>query len=203
MNNDELDRLLRMAQVPDRPAEYWEEFPERVSRDLARPSCPARQLPVRSLSWAWALGLAAVCILVGLLVGHRFGREDLAESSGALLESEKLVREVLTLFPNRVRAIVKDASGFHLVLSEGADVPASTPLWMKICQGDHCTSVITFSGQELWVAEQAVTVLLDAKNNIIVIGDRFAWKSNEAEAGLPDLRIQARYLELASRWGER
>lgn len=198
MNDSELNRILKSAETPQRNDEYWKDFPGQVARQLKRPLPPER----RAAGWwprlAWAGGLAAVCIVVGFIVGHRSGHNETANGNGQLLQSGKLINEVMTMFPNRVRAIVKDESGIRLVLSEAEDVPAATPLWVKICKGAHCTTFVTFSGQEVEVAGQKLTVLADSANGVLLVGDHFAWASDDAKAGVRDLKIQARPLELAS-----
>jgi hypothetical protein len=87
----------------------------------------------------------------------------------------------------------------QLVLSDAEDVPVSTPLWVKVCQGEHCTTLVTFSGQELQIAGQKMTVLADAEGGVILSGDRFAWSSDGPKSGTHDLKIQARALQFASR----
>ena len=199
MNDAELNRILKSAAPPEREREYWEEFPDRVSRQLNRP-LPRERRPVNWLPrLAWAGGIAVVCLLAGLLVGHRLGQQETANGNGHLLQSEKLIREVMAMFPNRVRAIVKDETGMQLVLSDNADVPTSTPLWVKISRGKASTTLVTFSGQEVEVAGQKLTVLANAEDGVILVGDRLAWASDETGAGLQDLKIQARAIQIASR----
>lgn len=199
MNDAKLNRILKSAEPPRRPDEYWQDFPDRVVRQLNRPMPPehraARWLP----RLVWAGGVAAVCIIVGFILGHRFAGPESADGNGQLLQSEKLIREVLAMFPNRVRAIVKDESGIQLVLSDADDIPDSTPLWVKVCRGEHCTTLVTFSGQELQIAGQKLTVLSDASGGVILTGDRFAWASDDPKPGTQNLMIQARALQFAAR----
>jgi hypothetical protein len=105
-----------------------------------------------------------------------------------------MLREVLTLFPNRLRAIVQDERGVRLVLSDQADVPASRPIYVHICTGGHCSSLVTFSGQELDIAGQRVTILTNAKEDVIVAGNRFAWSSERPGDAVGGLKIEAREL---------
>jgi hypothetical protein len=105
-----------------------------------------------------------------------------------------MLREVLTLFPNRVRAIVQDEHGVQLVLSDQADVPASTPIYVHICDGKQCSSLVTFSGQELEIAGQKITVLSDAQDGIILEGNQFVWSSSARNFAQGGLKIEARRL---------
>lgn len=99
------------------------------------------------------------------------------------------------MFPNRVRAVVQDDHGLHLVLSDKDDVPASTPLWVKVCNGKHCSAVVTFSGQQIEVDHQDVTVLADPEGKIILAGDSFLWSNGQPMlAGNGKLKIEAKAL---------
>lgn len=196
MNNTELNRLLKNAKLPPRSKEYWEEFPDRVARELRRPLPERRQ----SASWvprlAWAGAFAVVCILIGFGIGQRQGR-DTALAENGLLQNRQVIEEVMAMFPNRVRAIVQDENGINIVLADKPDVAESPPLWVKVCRGTDCVSLVTFSGQELTVAGQQMTVLLDSAGEIILMGDQFVWSKDDG-AGVPgDLHIRARPLELA------
>ena len=199
MNDAELNRILKSAEAPRRPEEYWNDFPGQVTRQLTRPLPPQRSATRWLPRLAWAGGFAAVCIIAGFMIGHRFAHPEMANGNGQLLQSEKLISEVMAMFPNRVRAIVKNEAGMHIVLSDADDVPTSTPLWVKVCQGEHCTTLVTFSGQEVEVAGQKMTVLADAEGGVILTGDLFAWTSDDPKDGLQDLKIQARAIQIASR----
>jgi hypothetical protein len=199
MNDAELNRILKSATPPERSTDYWEEFPDQVRRRLNRPPVPRRH-PSRWLPrLAWAGGLALVCVLAGFILGHRIGQSETASGNGLLLQSEKLISEVMSMFPNRVRAIVKDESGMRIVLSDNADVTPSTPLWISVRQDRRTTTLVTFSGQEVQVAGQTLTVLAGAANEVILVGDRLAWSSDGVAGGTQDLKIQARILQMASR----
>ena len=101
------------------------------------------------------------------------------------------------MFPNRVRAILQDQNGLSIVLADTPSVAESFPVWVKVCQGTECISLVTFSGQELNVGGQTMTVLLGADGDIILMGDRFVWSSGNGEGVPADLHIQAKSLELA------
>ena len=106
----------------------------------------------------------------------------------------KVIRETLALFPNRVRAIVQDEHGLHLVLSDTDDVPPSPPLYVSICDGKKCSSLVTFSGQEIQIAGQNVMVLSDARGGIILTGNQFVWSNAERTHAGDHLKIEAKNL---------
>lgn len=192
MNDPELNRLLKSSKAPRPPKGYWEEFPERVERGLRQ---PVREKQPRS-TWlprlAWGLSLASICLVVGFFIGRQGGSPEVA--TNGLLRNEAMLRETVALFPNRVRAIVEDAGGLSLVLSDAADVPVSEPLWLKIRSGGRTETLVTFSGQEIEVAGRKLTVLSDAQGGVLLVGDRFYWTTADPGSAGADLTIQAEVL---------
>jgi len=193
MNRSELESILKKAQVPARPEEFWKMFPRRVVNRLNRPPvwsrAPRHWLP----RLAWGSGVAFACLVIGFAIGH-WHRQRQTTEADALLQNEKMLREVLTLFPNRVRGIVQDEHGLQLVLSDQPDVPDSVPLYVHICDGKQCSSLVTFSGQELEIAGQKITVLVDAQGGIILEGNQFVWSSSERNFAQGGLKIEAKRL---------
>jgi hypothetical protein len=130
----------------------------------------------------------AVCLVIGFLAGHRRGAVE-----ANLLQDKKVIEEMLALFPNRVRAVVQDQNGLRLVLSDNDDVPASAPLWLKICDGSNCSAAVTFSGQEIQVGGRKVTVLAGARGGVLLVGNNFVWSSDSA-GPTQGLKISAKVL---------
>ena len=194
MNKTELESILKKARLPEIAGESLEMFPRRVAARLGRndpPPHPARN-PSRHLLWAFGL---AACLVIAFAAGHWRGRMETGTIPSAdPLASLKLIRETLALFPNQVRAIVQDENGLKLVLSEHGDVPASPPLYVRIRDGAHCASFVTFSGQEIEVAGQKITVLADLRGGIILAGSRFVWSSNGRTDADSHLKIEAKTL---------
>jgi len=193
MNNPELDSILKKARTPERPKEFWAEFPQQVAGGLNRTRTenirPKRNRFPR-LAWGFA---TAICILAAFAIGHWRGQVE-TKASTDVLANTKVVGETLAMFPNQVRAIVQDERGLNLVLSDSADVPASPSIYVRICDGKHCSSLVTFSGQEIQIAGQKMTVLSDAQGGIILMGNDFAWSSCEPAYAKNDLKIEARNL---------
>ena len=191
MNNSELERMLKAAQVPERPESYWTEFPGRVvSRLHWRPSAIAAETPGWFPRLAWGIAAATACLIIGFAVGHWRGQAEVASSG--LLQNQKVIREMLGMFPNRVRAIVQDEHGLSLVLADKDEVPVSAPLWVRVCDGQRCSTLVTFSGQEVQLAGRKVTVLSDAKGGVVVMGDQFVWSGNQPVGTSGGLKIEAR-----------
>jgi len=195
MNKTELDSILKKARTPERPEEFWAEFPGQVTRGLNRvqtESYRADRNWFPRLAWGFA---TAICILAAFAIGHWRGQvETQTVSHNDALADIKVVRETLAMFPNQVRAIVQDERGINLVLSDTGDVPVSTPIYVRICDGTNCSSLVTFSGQEIQVAGQKLTVLSDARGGIILMGNDFAWSSSDQSFAKNDLKIEAKPL---------
>ena len=204
MNRSDLDRMLKGAKTPARTPEYWEDFPRQVTIGLRPGVTTSVRHPAERrfneggpLRLAWKLGFALVCLATGFLVGHWHGsRPSQTVAATELLHNGKVIQEMLAMFPNQVRAVVQDERGINVVLSETNDVPASTPLWIRVSEGDRERSFVTFSGQSVQINQERVEVLQDAQGGIILVGDRFFWSSGEPGRALDHLRIQARALAL-------
>ena len=194
MTNSELDSILKKARLPEFPETDREMLSRQLvariknNEQVARPSRSA--LP----RWGWALAVAT-CVVIAFAIGHWHGQVDTMPGSGNdRLANIKIIRETLAMFPNRVRAIVSDEHGLNLVLSDSADVPASSPLYVRICDGQRCTSLVTFSGQEIQIAGQKLTVLSLPDGGIILEGKKFVWSSGESAYVGRKLKIEAKTL---------
>ena len=193
MDKSELDSILKKARTPQPTKEFWEEFPQQVVRQLNRVRTGNHRVERNwfpRLAWGFA---TAICILAAFAIGHWRGRVE-TETSSDVLANAKVVDETLAMFPNRVRAIIQDEHGLQLVLSDQPNVPMSTPLWVKICDGKQCSSLVTFSGQELEIAGQKITILADARGGIILEGSQFVWSSSARNFAPGNLKIEAKRL---------
>jgi len=198
MKKPELESILKRARLPEISKESSEMFPRRIVARLQRNDFPVGATRQRSLRLAWALGLVT-CAILAFAIGRWTGRKEpgtiLAPNSQAGL---KLIHETLTKFPNRVRAIMEDEHGLSLILSDNADVPASTPIYVRIWDGKHYSSLVTFSGQEVQIAGQKVTVLSQGDGGIILEGSKLFWSTGRPVYAERNLKIEARNLGLNS-----
>ncbi len=193
MNDSELNNLLKSVPMPPRPESYWKDFPGRVATLLPRPSKIRRPAAWRLPRLSWSYGFALACLIFGFGVGLWQGRSHPDQMTG--LEDKKVVREVMALFPNRVQAIIQDEKGIHLVLSDQPNVPASTPIWVRACSSHgNCFTAVTFSGQQLQFDGQPVEILAGRNGNVMVVGTRMFWTSEEPDRAAEHWRIRARTL---------
>jgi len=198
MNNPELESILKKARLPEIPEESLAMFPRRIVAGIKRNDPPARAARSYSPQLAWAFGLAA-CVVIAFAIGHWRGRIEAGTTLvNDSLTNIKLIHETLAMFPNQVRAIVEDEHGINLVLSDTGDVPVSTPIYVRICDGKHCSSLVTFSGQEIQIAGQKLTVLSDARGGIILTGNQFVWSNTGQIAAQNNLKISAKHLSSVS-----
>jgi len=191
MNDAELDKKLKAARGPALDADYLEDFSRQVLGDLRRTQ--PRSEPTQTAWWpglAWG-AVTAVCVAMAFGIGLWHGRK---QAEGDVLASTKVIQETLAMFPNQVRAIVHDERGVNVVLSDKPDVPVSTPIYVRICNGQSCASVVTFSGQDVKIAGQNVTVLANASGGVILEGNQFAWSSTDQGPAPGHLKIEARLL---------
>ena len=212
MNKPELESILKRARLPETPEEALEMFPRRIVAGIKREreswsssfSLSERRISIgitlkRELQRlfprpAWEIA-TVICILAAFAIGHWRGRMDTGTIPATdSLVSTKFIRETLTMFPNRVRAIVQDERGINLILSDNDDVPVSPPLYVRICDGEHCSSLVTFSGQEVQIAGQKVNVLADTRGGVILAGQHFMWSDTERVYAAGHLKITTKNL---------
>lgn len=195
MNDAELDRKLQSARAPSLAADYQQDFPRHVFTGL-RAAPPRRTtVPVWRLRLAWGGGIAFAFLLAGFALGRWHGRLEASTGTGQdVLADAKIITEALAMFPNRVRAIEQDGQGIKLVLADQPEVPNSPPLYVRITDGTNSSSMVTFSGQEIQIAGQKMTVLAEAGGGVIVMGNNFAWSSGSAGTLHNGIKIEARRL---------
>ena len=199
MNNSDLDSLLRKARIPEPSDEFSAGLPQQMARQMNRSRMQAARPPriwLRRLAWGFE---TIVCVLMAFAVGLRRGQTGKdAISTNDILANVKFVQETLATFPGQVRAIVEDQRGLNVILSDTNDVPSSAPLYVRVFNGKEWAAVVTFSGQEIRIAGQKMTVLSDAHGGIILIGNDFAWSSRGPAMENDDLKISAKDLGLGA-----
>lgn len=200
MNDRELDMMLKSASLPEQPAEFWDQLPKRIttkihwqSHQQTSPHGELRRFDL--VDWALGAGVVAVVCVVSLLLQPE--RKSLA-GSDSFAVTEKCYRETEVLFPHQIQAIVFDETGPRVVLSEKPDVPASPPLYLKICGPRGCQEIVTFSGQQVRVNGDLCDVLTDALGNVILAGEHVIWTSQSIGNKAGVYRIEARTMEASS-----
>jgi hypothetical protein len=114
MNDSELESKLKIVPLPERPEDYWMNFPAQVRWQLRRagpgPGVQKNRLP--QLAWKMAAGFA--CLVLGLLV---LG-QPLRAASCALFKNERVIRQQLAGLPAHLRILMADEHGLHSLVAE-------------------------------------------------------------------------------------
>lgn len=194
MTNNELEQLLKLAKIPEREKSFWENFSQNVTRRMRIVSSRHENKRRPNLSVAvWGVGLATACLAMALW--FEFHKAPSHGTEEQLAAARKYFQEVESLFPNQVRAISFESGKARLILAEKADIPTSSPLFLKICSGKKCRSLITFSGQQIQINGEAFEVLSDRQGQILLVGNHSVWSSaNPVQT--KNSYIQAQTLEL-------
>ena len=115
MNDSELQQKLKALPVPERTEEYWNDFPESVSRQLRQPVVVRAEVDV---SWrtrfAWHFAASAACLFVGLLVLN----QPLRAASSAVAQQEIALRHELNALPKNLRMLMADEHGMQYLIAD-------------------------------------------------------------------------------------
>jgi hypothetical protein len=201
MNNNELDKLLKSAGTPEHPEEYWRQFPRKITTKVHWHSQASAQATPRSRQkfkplLAWGLSLATVCIVVGIMLkptSHVKTVANLPARDNELEAARKCYQELEAMFPNQVQAIVFDKEGPHIILSDKANIPDSSPLYLKVCGPKGCQGFVTFSGQQIQFNGENCEVLADAGGQVMLVGSQQVWTGDSPTDAV---RIKAGLLEV-------
>ena len=205
MKNSELEKLLKSARVPERPAEYWDKFPARVMAKThwlaSREGTAAqeRAAGVFGLRPSWRLAIVGVGLLViAGLVGYNFGLgrgRSLSISAVQMAAARKYYQEVEALFPGQVQSIVFGQQGPRLVLADKPDVPPSVPLYLRIRGPKGFQNFVTFSGQQIRLDGEVCDVLLDPQGKVLLAGPEWVVSTGNAPMKHARYQVAARPLE--------
>lgn len=191
--DQQFNNLLKSARVPERSPGYWESFPKRVTARLPEAARAEATISPGSIRlWTWRL--AGVCAV--LIVS--FGLWMKRSSATAQPNYTKLYREIESMFPNQVRAIVVESSGVKLDLSDRPDIPSSSPLRVDVCHDQQCGTYITFSGQQIRVNAESWDVLADGGGHVLIVGPNVVWTSAEPTRRAGAYHIDAQPLGMSS-----
>ena len=114
MNDSELQQKLKALPVPERTEEYWNDFPERVSRQLRPPVVRPEVDEGWRTRFAWQFATSAACLFVGLLVLH----QPLRAASSAVVQQEIALRHELNVLPKHLRILMADEHGMHYLIAD-------------------------------------------------------------------------------------
>ncbi|MFN7139815.1 MAG: hypothetical protein ACK4UN_10790 [Limisphaerales bacterium] len=191
---DPLDKLLAEAKAPQWPEEHWSNFPKEVRRAIRAKQFAATGEPGGS-GFRWKLVFAMAGLVAAFFSGFYFRAPEKADLQMA--QTEKVIREMSTLFPGRIRSITINSSGIQLSLAESENISNAQPLLVKVCpsKGD-CNKIITFSGQTIQLDGKAFEVLLSSSGEVLLVGQEEIWSSSEKKMLAGVTRIEALALRM-------
>jgi hypothetical protein len=94
-----------------------------------------------------------------------------------------ILREVTSLFPDQVRAIMTDGGELQIALSDAPLASNARAVVIEACGNGGCTVVITYVGQVIEIERQQITIQAREDGFMILDG---------AETSAPDLQITSR-----------
>jgi hypothetical protein len=198
MNNRELDRLLKTAPLPERNEAYWREFPESVARRIRVELLPnqthARENFGTLSKWRWWLGFAGAAAAVAFFVASENRRDSRSDEQLQALRT--CYQQTADLFPRQLEAMMLGADGPQLQLSDAPDVPATPPLFVRICPpSSRCTTVVSFSGRKIRVSGEEFEILANGAGEIFLIAKEGVWTSGQMPVGGKAWRFESGWLE--------
>lgn len=133
----------------------------------------------------WPALAAAACLAFALIFLSQRGHKPQSGQVATSTEDKYAVilREVSSVFPHQVKAIMTDGGELQIALSDEPLAEGSQAVVIEACGNGGCTVVITYVGQTVEIGRQQVTVQVDEKGVIIIKG-----KQDPA----PDLQIKTR-----------
>ncbi len=106
MNDFELKSKLKSVRVPERSADYWENFPSQVRMNLRRTEFRPRQIFWPRLAWAGGLAFGCLFLVMTLAPIH------------FALKNERTIRREMAELPQHLRVFMADEHGLHYLIAE-------------------------------------------------------------------------------------
>ena len=102
MNDFDLDAKLKSVPLPERPAEYWENFPTRVRWQLRRTATQPEARESWQPHFGWGFGIGFACLVVSLFMLS----QPLKAATSAVIKKEMHIRQQIAALPNHFRAFI-------------------------------------------------------------------------------------------------
>jgi hypothetical protein len=114
MNDFELESKLKSVPLPERPEDYWENFPAQVRRQMRRTASGQTMRENRQPQFAWKMSIGFACFIIGLLI---LG-QPLKAASGAIFNKERMFRCELAQLPDHLRVFMQDDHGMNYLIAD-------------------------------------------------------------------------------------
>ena len=113
----------------------------------------------------------------------RMLKHDEATWAEAVQRYEGLLREMLTVFPDQLEAIVVKNGEVNLQLAEGPRLLQSQPVFVEIRSGQQITQIVGFSGDTvrttLFGREVTMEVFVTGDEDVLLVSPELVWSSRE------------------------
>ena len=114
MNDFELESKLKSVRVPERPDEYWSDFPSRVRVQLPREQHEFAPQSVWRPRFAWAGSLALTAMLIFVCIQFR----PLQTASAAIARHEQQLRTRLARLDAGLHVLMLDQHGMSYLVAD-------------------------------------------------------------------------------------
>jgi hypothetical protein len=115
MKDFDLESKVKAVRVPERGEDYWEEFPQRMLKELR--ALPAERPAPRA--WMPGLFLGGQLALSCLMLGFCLWQSRMPRAfSHALLKDEKELRQSVERFDHNLGRFMQDEHGLHKLIEE-------------------------------------------------------------------------------------
>jgi hypothetical protein len=201
MNDSELDRLLRQSSLPKPESADWERLAAGAMEKLASGrQAPAHGDAKTQAGWwsrwrpwpGWPLAASAATVVGAALILFCLGGPGVRPQE--IADARRVYDEVRLLFPDQIEALILGGPSPRLQIAEHPSSPVQRPVLVKFCSPRGCQTVITFSGVNVALQDESCEVLLDSHNQVIVVGQRFVWSSQDEKLSRGGYQITAEAL---------
>ncbi len=114
MNDFELESKLKSLHVPDRPDEYWEDFPSRIRVQLPREHLESSRPSAWRPRLAWTGGFALAAALAFVCIAYH----PLQTMSLAIAKQERHVHMQLARLDTGLHKLMLNTDGMGYLLAE-------------------------------------------------------------------------------------
>jgi hypothetical protein len=114
MNDFDLESKLKSVPLPERPEDYWVNFPSQVRLQLRRATSGEEVRENWLPHFAWKMSVGFSCLVLGLFV---LG-QPLKAASHAIFKNEAVIRQQLAELPHHLRIFMADEHGLHYLVAE-------------------------------------------------------------------------------------
>ncbi len=137
------------------------------------------QVPAPVAPWFWrrmTFALVTVALLAGVF-GFWLHRSS-PDRRGRFAMME-ITREIETLFPKQINAIVEENGEIRLDLAFNPDALTDQPVYVQLVHEGHTIRVVSYSGRRITVTvgQEKLTFepLVTGSGEVILVGEDFLW----------------------------